>query len=903
MVGILSFASSSFNRGRSQVNPQFFGLGETYETKNAFLTGQGWGFIDPDNYNFDTNGYPTKIVGGALGNFHYHEDPRDRPGNRVMLWDGEGTMQSPGGSFVSGSLSSSAASVNNRYEYTPAAGTRSVTMGPSAVGSPTSYITNIRSCHVDDEAAVLSDPYAVGTKFKAKMAEAKFGVIRFLNWIGQSSANFSNVSAWDYRKPLTYAFWRGPEVRRSLYAGATTNSGDDFTLVTPWVDPYFGAGGPFDKQTILIKPNATSTTAAVRIDIGTGFKNVLQKSGDTPYVSGVGHSGRFGLGNVTSLVFDKDLDAWINNGTDETMTYLDNGVPIEFMMKLCREVGAHLYVPTPYLAWDKPQDGVVTSWNRGLATYCRDSAPSWMTPFFEGPNELFNSSVFPVWNFGGKKQTIKNGGNKPYEATRAPFAASSATYTPVTGPLVLTGTGTPMPVNSRVVLSSAFAPGLFGVNDSVGYVTATGAGSMTIAIVPTGGSFAGFSGASTIALANPATITVPTSVSVGQAVKLTTTGTLPASIPASGIVYAKSAGTTINIAATLGGANINTASDSQSGTHTATIVGLVNPATSDEKNWYGGAASLAFQEIAAVYGVAKAGVKAAVNTKYRTVIGVKTSDGASSSTTAQSDPLMSAATYVLQTGGDPASDWANCICCAQYIAPFDRGTAQETTYATAYSGWLGTGAISGTSFTATTLFGALAIGDTILGVGPDGSAIASGTTITGGSSPNWTVNNSQTVAAGCLMRAGNDLTAVSSYVAGLTTSGGSNATVPNVAVYYSNWGIWANGFGIKKMCGYEGGYSPDYAGPTDGSTSLDMLRAAGKYEGAVGTALTTTYNDFVGTGTVSYPSGFTADFPSCFQLSGDIRKAGYSQNVWSVLENIYQTPDPPQWTAIKAFNA
>jgi hypothetical protein len=50
-------------------------------------------------------------------------------------------------------------------------------------------------------------------------------------------------------------------------------------------------------------------------------------------------------------------------------------------------------------------------------------------------------------------------------------------------------------------------------------------------------------------------------------------------------------------------------------------------------------------------------------------------------------------------------------------------------------------------------------------------------------------------------------------------------------------------------------------------------------------------------------------FPSMFQLGGSLtcfdgaRGGTYpSSNSWSVLEDIYQSPDPPQWLAAIAFN-
>src|SRR5947199_5779885 len=101
-------ASSAFNGKKVQMGVNYMGISGGYEFKNLFLTGQGWGFVDPANYNFDANGYPTKIVGASISNFFYIPTQAQRSGNYVMLWDGEGTMLDPGGSFVSGSLSSAA---------------------------------------------------------------------------------------------------------------------------------------------------------------------------------------------------------------------------------------------------------------------------------------------------------------------------------------------------------------------------------------------------------------------------------------------------------------------------------------------------------------------------------------------------------------------------------------------------------------------------------------------------------------------------------------------------------------------------------------------------------------------------------------------------------------------------
>ena len=69
---------------------------------------------------------------------------------------------------------------------------------------------------------------------------------------------------------------------------------------------------------------------------------------------------------------------------------------------------------------------------------------------------------------------------------------------------------------------------------------------------------------------------------------------------------------------------------------------------------------------------------------------------------------------------------------------------------------------------------------------------------------------------------------------------------------------------------------------------------AGKLVSALEGYTTLNYENFTGL----TDGTFTAEFPSCFTLAGSVP----SNNAWSVLEDIYQTPNPPQWNAIVAFN-
>ena len=85
-----------------------------------------------------------------------------------------------------------------------------------------------------------------------------------------------------------------------------------------------------------------------------------------------------------------------------------NGVPPEICLQLCIELGMHPYFVTPYLTIDPPTD-----YMSGLATYCRDNAPAWMVPRFEGCNE--------TWNFAGGFFATRYGWNKAFNSWRTQY--------------------------------------------------------------------------------------------------------------------------------------------------------------------------------------------------------------------------------------------------------------------------------------------------------------------------------------------------------------------------------------------------------------------------------------------------------------------------------------------------
>ena len=116
-------------------------------------------------------------------------------------------------------------------------------------------------------------------------------------------------------------------------------------------------------------------------------------------------------------------------------------------------------------------------------------------------------------------------------------------------------------------------------------------------------------------------------------------------------------------------------------------------------------------------------------------------------------------------------------------------------------------------------------------------------------------------------------------------------SLPNTINMQAAWKAWAVKHGIKRLCGYEGGWSPDYR--DGGNSDLDRLKAASKRLDIVGSYTVQNIAGFF----LNNKGDFVADYPSVFQLGGYMYP-GYSSNAWSVLEDIYEPTPSPQWQAI-----
>ncbi len=370
-------AAASHNGGRSQVGFNFLQFGGEFAFLNFMKQAQAWSFDDntsapvtPDL--LDSDGYPTTIIHGGVKTATYVPSQANRPGNYVIKWDGNGTISlGMSHSVVSGSKTSAAGSgrcviSTSEERFLP---------GISAIGSP--RITNLRICHVDDE-ALLDAGEVFGTKFKQRLLEGGYGIIRFGDWVPM---NVTNLTTWASRRAASYVLYGGHECRSSIYAaGPMTNVGTAYSVAMPG----FVLA---DKALVTAVFNASNSSACTLNVAGTGAINILsQYSGDlSSDTNTFPEAGSFR--SMATFMYDADLNAWIKFGGDLAVASMgiNNGVPPELMVQLCGEVGAHPHFVMPPFAVD-PMTDYVTQ----LATYCRDHGPAWMVPTFEPTNETWN---------------------------------------------------------------------------------------------------------------------------------------------------------------------------------------------------------------------------------------------------------------------------------------------------------------------------------------------------------------------------------------------------------------------------------------------------------------------------------------------------------------------------------
>ncbi|WP_339037598.1 hypothetical protein WHZ78_07525 [Bradyrhizobium symbiodeficiens] len=443
-------AAATFNGGKTQLNFNFpSGNTGEYPFLNLLKSAGTWryatgnGMVDPRDQ--DANGYPTVIRNGGQYLLTYIPSQAARPGNYVVTWDGNGTIYILTKHVaVSGSKSSTGGS--GRYVFSTT--DSQVVIGIQSIGSP--RITNMKLYHIADEADIRAGK-VFGTQFKARLREANIAVYRFLNW---QYGNTSNLTTWATRKPVGYVSYGGQELRASLCAGVTTNSGDDFAVS-------LGSGAPVDKQTVIFKFSASKTFPKTSVTFGAGSViswkghglslNDPVGFGGTTLPAPLTTSGNYFVSNVidantiqiattlrgTTLAFsgtasgdcfasrqptlslNSTAKVPLKDPTGSTLGSANSPLSGTWATAVydatlgswllfgggqgTGESGLSAGVPPevcvqlcaemgahPYFVLPYLAADPLTDFAAGLATYIRDNGPSWMVPRFEGCNELWN---------------------------------------------------------------------------------------------------------------------------------------------------------------------------------------------------------------------------------------------------------------------------------------------------------------------------------------------------------------------------------------------------------------------------------------------------------------------------------------------------------------------------------
>lgn len=195
------------------------------------------------------------------------------------------------------------------------------------------------------------DSAVAGTASTAGYQEISFSSAKS----GSSSTGFANNST-------AYTFSVLIDGTRTINVSVTGSSSQNYTNLMSSVSPFFRDQDP----TLNGIP-------------------VKTRGGDRLFSVQTPQAGKYG-----AHVYDADLNVWMKLGGDfegSASSYWGDAIPIELMVDLCNEVGAHPWFCIPAYACDP-----LTDFTTELATYCRDNLDEGLVPRFEPSNEVWNSA-------------------------------------------------------------------------------------------------------------------------------------------------------------------------------------------------------------------------------------------------------------------------------------------------------------------------------------------------------------------------------------------------------------------------------------------------------------------------------------------------------------------------------
>ena len=198
-----------------------------------------------------------------------------------------------------------------------------------------------------------------------------------------------------------------------IFTDGTSGGGNTQPIVSTQAFPYanvYYVKSITDADNFLITttppPNSATGTTATVTSIGGGMNArpvpTLSVGGSTAAPIIGNQAGTLNsyelptagsLGSLGTLVYDVQLAAWMLeggsvNGPNATPGYLQNGVPKSLYLTLCNQVGAHPWVQIPRYAQVSGTD-----YTTQIATMFKNSGPSWMVPRFEASNEDWGGAI------------------------------------------------------------------------------------------------------------------------------------------------------------------------------------------------------------------------------------------------------------------------------------------------------------------------------------------------------------------------------------------------------------------------------------------------------------------------------------------------------------------------------
>jgi hypothetical protein len=262
--------SAGFNNGKSQVQSWDLSVAGDFPFINLMKCATKWAYMDnqgePNPSELDPNGYPIKLVQGGVKCIVNVFPPSARNGIYVLTWSGNGTM------FVG---------VPNSGTVTPATRFTNASLTSRSGAGRFEFTTTSRDALIIgitsiDKPAISNvqlflkadEPASnngqiFGERFLSVLRNGNPGVVRFLDW---AHANTTNVTTWETRKPIDYYSYSANEYRSSLYAGITKSSGIKYSTILE-------TAGLTDKTTIHLTFNDNPILVSIGPDATVTWAN------------------------------------------------------------------------------------------------------------------------------------------------------------------------------------------------------------------------------------------------------------------------------------------------------------------------------------------------------------------------------------------------------------------------------------------------------------------------------------------------------------------------------------------------------------------------------------------------------------------------------------------------------